>query len=425
MALKFYNTEKAAEMLGVSPAEVNQMREGGKLHGYRDGSDWKFKVEDVEKLASQRGPAPASDQPADAAAGETGGGDTGQGEGDVLLSEVELGQAESGASGTVIGSPDSQTSEAESDIQLAGSDVNLAEGSDGGDGGEQAGSKGSEFEELDLTLDEDLTLEDSQARSARSETSEEPGGDIADSSIDLSAKGEGLEDDDLVLGGSGSGSDITIGGDSGISLVDPTDSGLSLEEPLELVGMGDESLELGEDDMISFSEDADTESPTELKSDGDFLLTPMDDGAGDEDSASGSQVIALDSEPASDDAATMIGGGSAPGMPAMLDEDVSGQPADLGMAAGAPMGPAAGAQPGPMGAPQGAPGGAPQPAYAGAALPEAPYTVWNVLSLAACAIILVLTGMMAYDLLRNMWSWEGPYTVNSSLMDGILSMFEG
>ena len=46
--------------------------------------------------------------------------------------------------------------------------------------------------------------------------------------------GKKLDDDDLVLGGSGTGSDITIGGDSGISLVDPADSGLSLEEPLNL-----------------------------------------------------------------------------------------------------------------------------------------------------------------------------------------------
>ena len=34
-------------------------------------------------------------------------------------------------------------------------------------------------------------------------------------------------------------------------------------------------------------------------------------------------------------------------------------------------------------------------------------------------------GMSMFDLLRNMWSWGGPYGVNSSLMDMVLSWFEG
>ena len=54
MAQKFYNVAKAAEVLGISPAEVNTMREGQQLHGYRDGSDWKFKAEDVDEISRQR-----------------------------------------------------------------------------------------------------------------------------------------------------------------------------------------------------------------------------------------------------------------------------------------------------------------------------------------------------------------------------------
>jgi hypothetical protein len=38
---------------------------------------------------------------------------------------------------------------------------------------------------------------------------------------------------------------------------------------------------------------------------------------------------------------------------------------------------------------------------------------------------LVLGGMMAYDLMRNMWSWDGPLNMNSSLMDTVLGWFEG
>jgi hypothetical protein len=56
---------------------------------------------------------------------------------------------------------------------------------------------------------------------------------------------------------------------------------------------------------------------------------------------------------------------------------------------------------------------------------EAPYSVLNVISLAGCALFLMLTGMFMFDLMRNMWSWQGPYQFNSSLMDSILSMIEG
>ena len=31
--------------------------------------------------------------------------------------------------------------------------------------------------------------------------------------------------------------------------------------------------------------------------------------------------------------------------------------------------------------------------------------------------------MLMYDLVRNMWSWDRPYTVNSSIMDSILGLF--
>ncbi|MEX0977387.1 MAG: DNA-binding protein, partial [Pirellulales bacterium] len=62
---------------------------------------------------------------------------------------------------------------------------------------------------------------------------------------------------------------------------------------------------------------------------------------------------------------------------------------------------------------------------AAAAAPEAPFTGWNIASLAMCSVLLLLIGMFMFDLLRNMWSWNGPYTVNSSLMDMVLSWFEG
>ena len=52
------------------------------------------------------------------------------------------------------------------------------------------------------------------------------------------------------------GSDVTIGGDSGISLVDPSDSGLSLETPVNLGTVPDKSLDLDDSDMLAVSETA-------------------------------------------------------------------------------------------------------------------------------------------------------------------------
>ena len=312
-----------------------------------------------------------------------------------LLSEAELGPADAGMSGTVIGMDSPDKAATESDVRLADSDIQPA-----GTGAKPAAAaakapakktdevdaKVANFEELDLTLDQDVRLADSSVS---------VGGEkkpvASDSSVDLS--GKKLDDDDMVLGGSGSGSDITIGGDSGISLVDPADSGLSLEEPLNL-GAGDESLELGEDDMLTFSADTSSSSPS-IKTDDDFQLTPMPESEGD-DSESGSQVIALDTEGEGDEGVTMIGTGGS--MAAMLDEDLGGEPS-LGLAAPMPM--TAG---GPVEMTLATPGGFAavlpmmQPV---AALPEAPYTAWNILSLVLCSLLLAFAGVMIFDLMRT------------------------
>jgi hypothetical protein len=210
------------------------------------------------------------------------------------------------------------------------------------------------------------------------------------SAIDL-----GLEDDELVLG-SGAGSDVTSGaGDSGISLGNPSDSGLSLEDPLELGGgSGVESLELGEDEVI----DLDDAMGSSAGSDDDFMLTPVEDGV-DEESDSGSLLIALDSEDFGESAVEMLteeDDESAEFIPD--DADTVGAE---GFAA-APVTAAATAGP-------------------GAADEEATYSIWNVLSLFSIVFILGFTGILMLDLINNMWSWNSEYSFNSTIMDAILS----
>jgi len=372
---KFYSTQEVAKILGITPAEVNKLREENKLHGYRDGMDWKFKAEDVERLRSEGLSGEPSEEPS---------------EPDVLLSEVELGG--SSKSGRVISEP-TAASPAESDLRLAEPKPTMPPSA--------AGAK----EELDLVLEDDLVLAESdiapKKTPAPAEAKKQPS---AGSDVGLAPV---TEEEEVVIGGSsGAGSDVTMGADSGISLVDPSDSGLSLEEPLELAPPGEETLELGEDDMITLAEEeaADLESPTQLRSE-EFDLTGLEE-PGEEETESGSQVIALEE---------VEEGAPAAGVAArapMLEEELVGVPSV------APLAP-------PFGAPPvAAPGEVPGAALVAPALPEAPYTIWNVLSLALCVMILAVTGMMMFDMIRNIWSWDSETVLSSPIMDGILSLFE-
>ena len=161
--------------------------------------------------------------------------------------------------------------------------------------------------------------------------------------------------------------------------------------------------------MILLEEDGDSEGATQLKADDDFLLTPLDDAGGDE-SDSGSQVIALDSEGDFDEAAATMLGSRTPAMSAMLEEDM-GSPAlgggGLGLGGGGFGG--------------GLSGG---PALMPTQVMEAPFSGATVGLLAIGLVFLTLSGMMMYDLMRNMWSWNGTIPMNSSLMDTVLKWFE-
>jgi hypothetical protein len=173
---------------------------------------------------------------------------------------------------------------------------------------------------------------------------------------------------------------------------------LALDEPLVLGGSGKEMLELGEADVIDLSQEqsADMEGATQLKSDEDFLLTPVQESASEE-ADSGSQVIALDSD---EDVGSGAFTPASSGMVAMLEEDTGAEPLIAGMPAGGAL--AAG-----------------QALVTTPSVPEAPYSGWNVLGLVCCALLLLFTGMVMHDLVRNIWKWDGVSSVNSSIFDGI------
>jgi hypothetical protein len=218
------------------------------------------------------------------------------------------------------------------------------------------------------------------------------------SSLDLD---DDDDDDGALVLGEGSGSDITLSsGDSGISLVDPADSGLALDsEPLDLGGstVGSLSLDQQEETFELEQLSSPNMAGAGLKADDDFMLTPETDQTEEESEDSGSQVIALDSSDLdmADSGAPVAEEDLGE---AMLEEDLTAPPSS-----GAP-------------APEKLAAGAPAPAAA----TDGTYSVWNILSLTLCVLLLAVGGMMMVDLMRNMWSWNETYSVNSALMDGIL-----
>lgn len=454
MAKKLIDQDEAARALGITLESLNSLRDRGKLYPKRDGGVWKYDQEDIERYQREMNEGSGLGQSWESISLEDISLEDNPDS--VLLSEAELGESTTGKS-TIIGR-NKNADEGASDIRLAGdSDLKLKSESDSGTKPGLPTAGGSDLNLLSSDDDAPLTLagdskisfaddpapSDSDTNKAGSsglfdadEFNLEPLGSslssasgsgksptpnssgsfklddddlLGDSGSDKgrdksgdTAKGAGSslqldDDDELVLDG-GHGSDITMSAaDSGIMLVDPADSGLSLDSPMTLGGGGDE-LTIGEDDMITLEEQVDVEGATQLRTSEDFALTPT--MGGDDESDSGSQVIALDSE---DDmsGAGMFGGASSDNL---LSEDAGfGVPMDGGMGVGLAGSPVA---------------------MQVAAYPEAPYSVWNVIGLVCCTLLLMTGGVMVYDLTMQIWSWNKPFNYNSAIMDSLLGMFE-
>lgn len=281
--------------------------------------------------------------------------------------------------------------EAESSRILTPEDVAAAQAA-----GSQAQQKAPETSDLDLELDDDLELaatSDAGLTGLSGLDSDDDDDDlIAGSQVNLAGEssagsGPGLtglsalelddddDDDDFVLG---DGSDLTLSSaDSGINL-SPADSGLSLDDAaLELTGSA-----LGSE--IDFGEASGLVADEPAGEGADFELTPMaeDPAAEDDDS---SQVIALDEFEEQQGADDLLGAG----------------------AGGAAMAPAA------AGFGQGAV----------VARDEAQFPVWIIALMSLGLILLSLCGMMMIDVVRSMWSWDEPYQVNSTIIDGLSGIF--
>lgn len=431
MAAKYIELQQAAKMLGVSSDELNNMRLSGEIHGVRDGSSWKFKSEELDRVAEERGISLGGEADKESEFDlDLGGGDPTASSNVHLDLEADdddnsptaIGTAaDAGARGAgkapAAAAPKGGDADADSeaDIRLiaddTGSEVNLvAGGSDdvlgGTDLGLDTGGGGTgelDFEGGDLTLGSDVTFEGESKPAAGKAAAGKPAAS-ADSDLTVGDSGEDIslgEDDELVLdGGSGAGGP----GDTGIGLASPSDSGLNLEEePLDLAGSSVSSLELPEDEDLLDLEDLESEpSAAAAQADEDFQLAPSAALQEDEED-SGSQVIAL--EDSSAFGAPLDGGleGGLEGAEAVLGEEA---PADeISGALGEEAAPVT------------------MPTVQLGAAQDLPYSIWNVLSLLAIVVVLAITGMLMTDLVRNMWTWDETFTASTPIMDVMVRMF--
>jgi hypothetical protein len=58
MEQKFVKFEEAIDKLGITAERLNQLREEGELRAYRDGSSWKFRADEIDRLATDGVPDP-------------------------------------------------------------------------------------------------------------------------------------------------------------------------------------------------------------------------------------------------------------------------------------------------------------------------------------------------------------------------------
>ncbi len=214
--------DKAAELLGMTATQLNDMRLKNEIFGTRDGASWKFKLEEIQRFADDRNITLAAiDMPDDS---------------DFKLTDESLELSFGSSEALLDDSGDASSSsviESADELSFGSSDIALASGSDedvladdepsGKGSPSDTGKLLADSAELQLSeddlFDDEISLQDSAG--------------LVDSA-DLSSD---FEDSDLVLEDSDSSDEPALeieAGESGISL-SANESGISIDEPLNWV----------------------------------------------------------------------------------------------------------------------------------------------------------------------------------------------
>jgi hypothetical protein len=454
--------DEAARILGMTVEQVTELRSNNEIFGYKDGANWKFKMSELERVAGEMDIKLNMSEAANVASdlSESFGFDLSESSG-LLMDEdsgaeliEDLDSAEYIEDSSVeLEQPDPQSIRLENEadsIDLDSSDLRLADsGILDKQASDTAKTSGSDVDSESVLDDDDEELSfgssslslASDSRKLTDEDSMKLVGDskkMSESDMLLSGDDDlSMPEDDftfgddsgsfeesaemssdfedsgaLILDDSDSSNEITLEpNESGINL-SASSSGLSLDDGSSLdLGASDiDALDLPDDsEEIVVLDDA-GDAPVMLEED-DFNLTPLENSMDDDDS-SGSQVIALeDSEIYADDSAATVLGDSSFGEPVgseagFGDDSSFGAFQDPSQA----MVPAGAAAAGAIGA--------------GAVLDEAPYTLWQILSLGGTLFLMLAGSMVAYNLAQNLWL-PSDQVVGDSVLTFFLNMVGG
>src|SRR5439155_24923248 len=55
MVQGYYTLQEAAQVLGMSPEDLKQMAQRNQIRSFQDRGTWRFRVQDIQELARQRG----------------------------------------------------------------------------------------------------------------------------------------------------------------------------------------------------------------------------------------------------------------------------------------------------------------------------------------------------------------------------------
>ncbi len=269
---QYYNLEKTAEMLNLSTGDVNRLREQGKIQGFRDGSDWKFRKSDVEKYLTE------------SIKGRSKNVNPLYPDDDLLANSDTNEQAETllADSGTFASLLDKATDNfdigtgdhSESTPKEKQEDADVLLGADSQDDINLSGSSGLSLMDsysdsgLDLGGNSGLSLLDKDSKQSGKSGSSSNLNLTGDSGLSLLGGSSGFDlndPDDIILGGSSG--NLNLSGDSGLSLMkDPTDFGLSDESNSQSSQKPDTNSSDDDESVFELSDDTNTPSATNTPS---------------------------------------------------------------------------------------------------------------------------------------------------------------
>jgi hypothetical protein len=403
---------EAARMLGVSTDRLTEMRSNNEIFGYRDGATWKFKLQEIQRVAEDLGislgSGKADSDDDDFELSDSSGNDSLQllaDSGDDLLLEDSGDDSEELPAGTGKRASDID----EDDLLFGGSSLKLA--AEGKGAGKDKPKKPADIHEDDLIPKKNpesstgkllaaLEAEEDRLELAPAEDELELADD--DSSQEDSELESDFEDSEIVLDDSDSSSELVLSSD------DPplkggkrkAGSDLALESSLDSGGSDIDSLDLAADeDVLSLGDMADPDAATMMQED-DFQLGAVEEA--DPDESSGSQVIALEDSDLFTDSSgdPLADSGEGLSSPEVIVEE-DGLEAGYADALGGSALAGVGGQAMVMGR------------------PEVPYSMLQVLALGLVALTLALGCTLLWDIARNLWMAEDR-VISSGLLKIIL-----